>query len=57
MREKEASGMWPMECIEAKRDGQVLSREMIERFIREYTAGEIADYQAAAWLMAVYPRG
>lgn len=49
--------MWPMECIEAKRDGQVLSREMIERFIREYTAGEIADYQAAAWLMAVYLKG
>lgn len=49
--------MWPMECIEAKRDGCVLSRNMIARFIKEYTAGQIADYQAAAWLMAVYLQG
>lgn len=49
--------MWPMECIEAKRDGKTLNSEMITRFITEYTAGEIADYQAAAWLMAVYLNG
>lgn len=49
--------MWPMECIEHKRDGKVLSREEIRRFIDDYTAGRVADYQAAAWLMAVYLRG
>lgn len=49
--------MWPMDCIEHKRDGLVLSTEEIYRFINEYTAGNIADYQAAAWLMAVYLQG
>ncbi len=49
--------MWPMECIEHKRDGKVLSREEIQHFIDDYIAGRITDYQAAAWLMAVYLRG
>ncbi len=49
--------MWPMECIEHKRDGKVLGKEEITRFIRGYTAGMIADYQVAAWLMAVYLQG
>lgn len=49
--------MWPIECIEHKRDGKVLTQREIQRFIAEYTAGTIADYQAAAWLMAVYLRG
>lgn len=35
----------------------VLTKEEIHRFIDDYTAGRIADYQAAAWLMAVYLRG
>lgn len=35
----------------------VLTKEEIHRFIDNYTAGRIADYQAAAWLMAVYLRG
>ncbi len=46
--------MWPIECIEHKRDGKKLSSREIERFIRDYTAGRVAEYQAAAWLMAVY---
>ncbi len=49
--------MWPVDCIEAKRDGKVLPAEAIFRFINDYTCGRIADYQAAAWLMAVYLRG
>lgn len=49
--------MWPIDCIEHKRDGRVLTKEEIHRFIDDYTAGRIADYQAAAWLMAVYLRG
>lgn len=46
--------MWPIDCIEHKRDGKALSKEEIHRFIAGCTAGKIADYQAAAWLMAVY---
>lgn len=49
--------MWPIECIEHKRDGQTLSAEEIRRFITDYTSGQIADYQAAAWLMAIYLQG
>ena len=49
--------MWPIDCIEHKRDGMVLTKEEIHRFIDDSTAGRIADYQAAAWLMAVYLRG
>ena len=49
--------MWPIDCIEHKRDGRILTKEEIHRFIDDYTAGRIADYQAAAWLMAVYLRG
>lgn len=49
--------MWPIDCIEHKRDGKILTKEEIRRFISDYTAGKIADYQAAAWLMAVYLRG
>lgn len=49
--------MWPIDCIEHKRDGKVLTKEEIHRFIDDYTAGRIADYQAAAWLMAVYLHG
>jgi pyrimidine-nucleoside phosphorylase len=43
--------------IERKRDGLELSGEEIAEFIRGYTLGEIADYQAAAWAMAVYFKG
>ncbi|MCQ5209403.1 MAG: thymidine phosphorylase [Megasphaera massiliensis] len=49
--------MWPMDCIAHKRDGQVLTADEIRRFIADYTAGRIADYQAAAWLMAIYLQG
>lgn len=49
--------MWPMDCIAHKRDGKVLTADEICRFIADYTAGRIADYQAAAWLMAIYLQG
>ena len=49
--------MWPMDCIAHKRDGKVLTAEEIRRFIDDYTAGRVADYQAAAWLMAIYLQG
>ena len=43
--------------IEKKRDGHELSAEEIAEFIRGYTSGEVPDYQAAAWAMAVYFKG
>jgi pyrimidine-nucleoside phosphorylase len=43
--------------IERKRDGAELSTEELVEFIRGYTTGEIPDYQASAWAMAVYFRG
>jgi len=46
-----------IDVIAQKRDGGELSREQIEFFVQGYTRGDIPDYQAAAWLMAVYLRG
>jgi pyrimidine-nucleoside phosphorylase len=43
--------------IERKRDGAVLSAGEIEQFIDGYTRGEIPDYQASAFAMAVFFRG
>jgi pyrimidine-nucleoside phosphorylase len=47
----------PQDVIARKRDGQVLSPEEITGFLQGYTRGEIADYQAAALLMAIFFRG
>ena len=46
-----------LEIIEKKRDKKELSKEEIEYFIKGYTKGEIADYQASALLMAIYLNG
>lgn len=45
------------EIIKCKRDCQELSTEQIEYFIKEYTCGNIADYQASSLLMAIYLNG
>ncbi|MDO5096666.1 MAG: pyrimidine-nucleoside phosphorylase [Peptostreptococcaceae bacterium] len=42
------------DLIFKKRQGHELSKEEIEFFIREYTAGNIPDYQASALLMAIF---
>lgn len=47
----------PVEIIRRKRDGKALAPEELARFIADYTAGRIPDYQAAALLMAVYFSG
>jgi pyrimidine-nucleoside phosphorylase len=49
--------MSAVDIIARKRDGHVLSADELESFIVGYTRGEIPDYQASAWLMAVYLRG
>ncbi len=46
-----------LSLIEHKRDGQTLAPAQIEEAVQAYTAGEIPDYQMAAFLMAVYFRG
>ncbi len=43
--------------IEEKRDGKEHSPEDISTFVRKFTAGEIPDYQTAAWAMAVFFQG
>jgi len=45
--------MRAVDIIIKKREKQELSREEIEYFVRGYASGEIPDYQAAAWAMAV----
>jgi pyrimidine-nucleoside phosphorylase len=49
--------MQVVELIRKKRDGATLTAEEIAWFVQQYTQGQIADYQASAWLMAVYLRG
>ena len=46
-----------VDVIRKKRDGEALSEEEIEAFVSAYTAGEIPDYQASAFLMACFLRG
>jgi pyrimidine-nucleoside phosphorylase len=46
-----------IDVIRKKRDGGELSRCEIESLVNAYTRGDIPDYQASAWLMAVVLRG
>lgn len=49
--------MNPVAFIETKRDGKENSPDQIREFVKLVTRGEIADYQIAAWLMAVFFKG
>lgn len=49
--------MQAVDLIRKKRDGGALSQEEIAWFVNGYTRGDIPDYQASAWLMAVFWRG
>ncbi len=49
--------MRAVDIIVKKRDGQELSPAEIEHFVAGVTQGDIPDYQAAAWAMAVYFNG
>jgi pyrimidine-nucleoside phosphorylase len=46
-----------LDVIRKKRDGLELSRAEIDALVQGYTAGEVPDYQASAWLMAAVIRG
>jgi pyrimidine-nucleoside phosphorylase len=46
-----------VELIERKRNGEELSAADVREFIAAYARGDIPDYQAAAFLMAVWFRG
>ena len=49
--------MHAVELIERKRNGEELSAAEIHEFIAAYVGGEVPDYQASAFLMAVWFRG
>jgi len=49
--------MRAVDVIIKKRDGGTLTKGEIDFFIQGYTTGEIPDYQAAAWAMAVLLKG
>lgn len=49
--------MFAEEIIRKKRDGKNLSSEEIKFFVQNFLDGEIADYQMAAFLMAVFFQG
>jgi pyrimidine-nucleoside phosphorylase len=49
--------MRAIDIIIKKRKGEELTAEEIKFFIHGYTRGDIPDYQAAAWCMAVLLRG
>jgi len=49
--------MRAVDIIRAKRDGEALSREAIESFVRGVTDGSWEDYQSSALLMAIVLKG
>jgi len=49
--------MRAVNIIQKKRDGGSLSESEINFFIKGYTTGDIPDYQASAWAMAVLLKG
>jgi pyrimidine-nucleoside phosphorylase len=49
--------MRAVDIIARKRDGFELTAAEIGSFVEQFTNGDIPDYQAAAWLMAVVVRG
>ncbi|MGA9191489.1 MAG: thymidine phosphorylase [Anaerolineales bacterium] len=49
--------MRTVDIIEKKRDGETLTHEEIQFFVKGFTSGEIPDYQTSAWAMAVLFQG
>ena len=49
--------MVPSQLIRRKRDGETLPPDELRAFLRAFDAGDVTDYQMAAFLMAVHFRG
>jgi len=47
----------PVEFLRDKRDGREHRPEELRAFIAAFVKGEVADYQASAWLMAAFLNG
>jgi pyrimidine-nucleoside phosphorylase len=47
----------PRDVVAAKRDGRTLDADELARFVQAYTAGDVGDEVAAAFLMAAFIRG
>jgi len=47
----------PRDVIAAKRDGRAVDPDELRAFVLGYARGEVADYQAAAFVMAAYLNG
>jgi pyrimidine-nucleoside phosphorylase len=47
----------PVAFVREKRDGLEHSPEAVKAFIDAFVRGEVADYQASAWLMAAFLQG
>ncbi len=47
----------PSSIIQKKRDGKELKKDELREFIQGISSGEVADYQATAFLMAIYFQG
>jgi pyrimidine-nucleoside phosphorylase len=56
-RESSSTPIRAIDVIRKKRDGGELTRPEIEALVGGYTASEIPDYQASAWLMATLLKG
>jgi pyrimidine-nucleoside phosphorylase len=56
-RKKSRTRLNPVELIIRKRDGGQLDGGEIRALVDGFVAGEVADYQMSAWLMAAFLRG
>ena len=52
-----SSALNPVEFLRHKRDGGEHRPEDLRAFIDAFVAGNVADYQASAWLMAAFLKG
>ena len=46
-----------LEIIEKKRKSKELTKQEIEYFVKGYVEGDVADYQSAALVMAIFLNG
>lgn len=54
---KRPSPVNPVEFLREKRDGREHSPDAVAAFIAAFVRGDVADYQASAWLMAAFLNG